>query len=53
MDGQLQYLEEIHQSHDEFKHELPETFAAQTASSSGVYHDCAGSGEDKAKKRET
>ena len=39
MDSQLRFLEEITGSTNEFKHELPEVSAAQTAFNDAVYKD--------------
>ncbi len=41
MDSQLQYLDEVTESVDEFKRELPEAFAAQTNFTNAVYEDGA------------
>jgi AhpD family alkylhydroperoxidase len=39
VDNQLQYLEEVAKSVDEFKQELPEAFTAQSAFNETVYKD--------------
>jgi len=39
MDSQLQYLEEYQKLHGEFKEELPEVYAAQSAFTDAVYKD--------------
>jgi AhpD family alkylhydroperoxidase len=39
VDNQLQYLEEVTKSVDEFKQELPEAFAAQSAFNDAIYRD--------------
>jgi len=41
MDSQLQYLKEVTETVAEFKKELPEAFAAQTAFNDAVYKDGA------------
>ena len=41
MDSQLQFLKEITETVAEFKQELPEAFAAQTAFNNAIYKDGA------------
>jgi AhpD family alkylhydroperoxidase len=41
MDSQLQFLKEVTETVAEFKQELPEAFAAQTAFNNAVYKDGA------------